>query len=135
MSRFTLDSASEFLFGSCVHSLSGAIPYPHNATFVPAESTAEHAHVADAFARAFLEAQEAIASRERFGPIWPLYEILKDKTVEPMKIVNAYIEPIIEEAIRKKEAMPEEEKNINSEYTEDETLLDHLVGITSGKCY
>ena len=35
MSRFTLDSATEFLFGNCVESLSAGLPYPRNAAYVP----------------------------------------------------------------------------------------------------
>ncbi|KAF9007215.1 CYP63 cytochrome P450 monooxygenase-like protein [Cyathus striatus] len=133
MSRFTLDSATEFLFGSCVHSLESTLPYPHNAP--PYLNAQVHRSAADIFARAFLESQEIISTRERLGWIWPLWEITKDKTKEPMEIVNAYIEPIIKEAIRKKEEAMKEgivrEKRIESEVAEDETLLDHLVGITT----
>ena len=27
--RFTMDSATEFLFGNCVHSLAAGLPWPH----------------------------------------------------------------------------------------------------------
>ena len=31
IARFTLDAATEFLFGHCVDSLSGDLPFPHSA--------------------------------------------------------------------------------------------------------
>ncbi|KAF8890928.1 cytochrome P450 monooxygenase pc-1 [Infundibulicybe gibba] len=133
MSRFTLDSATEFLFGTCVHSLSAGIPYPHNITFALPDSASPHATRANEFAQAFLEAQEMIADRERTGWVWPLLEIFRERTKKPMKVVNAYIEPIIQEALEKKRlAGPNSaEKHANSEVGDDETLLDHLVSLTS----
>ncbi|RDB18325.1 hypothetical protein Hypma_000510 [Hypsizygus marmoreus] len=134
MSRFTLDSASEFLFGTCVHSLTAGLPYPHNASYVPPESKTPQAARADQFARAFLESQEVISSRERYGWIWPLAEIWGDKTKEPMKIVNAYLDPIIQEAIEKQKAAAKTEqfeKKAESNVTDGETLIDHLVRLSS----
>jgi hypothetical protein len=135
MGRFTLDSASEFLFGTCVHSLSAGLPYPHNASYIPPEFKSAGSDRANAFARAFLASQEVISSRERYGWIWPLTEIMEDKTKKPMKIVNAYLAPIIQEAIAKKEAAPKQEENEKGERVVDdgETLIDHLVNLTSGK--
>ncbi|KAF9459406.1 CYP63 cytochrome P450 monooxygenase-like protein [Collybia nuda] len=133
MGRFTLDSASEFLFGHCMHALSAGLPYPHNAGFIPPEYKSAGSDRANEFARAFLAAQEIISSRERNGWIWPLMEIKEDKTKEPMKIVNAYLAPIIKEAIAKKEAAPKREESEKGEkVVEDgETLIDHLVNLSS----
>ncbi|KAF8055214.1 cytochrome P450 monooxygenase pc-1 [Lyophyllum atratum] len=132
MSRFTLDSATEFLFGNCVHSLTAGLPYPHNATDIPPISTSPHANGADEFASAFLEAQEVVSSRERYGWIWPLAEIWEDKTEKPMKIVNAYLDPIVQEAIKKKNAAPESAEEKSSAHVEDgDSLLDHLVSLSS----
>ena len=133
MYRFTLDSATEFLFGHCVESLSAGLPYPYNATHAPINSRTSRDDAANDFARAFLQAQEAISVRERSGWVWPFMEILKDKTSEPMKVVNAYIEPIIKEALEKKRNMPAREKGEISGGTDDGTLLDHLVQLTSGE--
>ncbi|KAF8055213.1 cytochrome P450 monooxygenase pc-1 [Lyophyllum atratum] len=131
MSRFTLDSASEFLFGHCVHSLTAGLPYPHNASFIPPESKTPQSNRANEFARAFLEAQEVISSRERYGWIWPIAEMWGDKSKEPMKIVNAYLDPIIQEAIVKKDAAPQSEKKLESHVEDGETLIDHLVSLSS----
>jgi len=71
------------------------------------------------------------------GWIWPLFEILKDKTAEPMKIVNAYLDPIIKDALEKKRlAAPLlDEKQGEAKVGDDETLLDHLVNLTSGALF
>lgn len=130
MSRFTLDSATEFLFGNCVHSLSAGLPYPYNVA-PAAYPTTGKAKAADDFARAFAEAQSMISLRGTKGWIWPLFEIFKDDTTAPMRIVNSFIDPILKEAIAKKQsAEVGGEKNVD---TDDKTLLDHLVQMTTGR--
>ncbi|KAF9450762.1 cytochrome P450 [Macrolepiota fuliginosa MF-IS2] len=130
MSRFTLDSATEFLFGHCVHNLKANLPYPHNAAYVPNTVQTPETRLSNEFSNAFLEAQFAISQRERYGWVWPLYELFGDKTKEHMKVVNAFIEPIVADAIAKKDNATHQgkEKDPNSE---DGTLLDHLVQVTS----
>lgn len=128
MSRFTLDSATEFLFGNCVHSLSSSIPYPHTSYLSHAKPVLSDA--ADAFASAFLAAQVVISTRERLGWIWPLFEIWQDKSKAPMKIVNAFIEPIVREAIEKRRNTLAS-GDVKLEDEKGETLLDHLVSLTS----
>lgn len=133
MSRFTLDSATEFLFGHCVHSLNAEIPYPHNATYVAPSSATPQEKRANEFATAFAQAQEVIASRERYGWIWPLTEMFEDKTKKPMEIVRAYLDPIIQDAIAKNNAtLKKNLKETESRVEEGETLIDHLVNISSG---
>lgn len=94
---------------------------------------------AEAFAAAFNEAQHVISDRGRTGWIWPLFEIFKDKSAEHMKVVDAFLEPILKEALSKKERRLPDGKDTkeNDETDEDETLLDHLVKFTSGapRCY
>ncbi|ESK94736.1 cytochrome p450 monooxygenase pc-1 [Moniliophthora roreri MCA 2997] len=132
MGRFTLDSATEFLFGSCVHSLSANPPYPY---YAPAETAAQietpEAQRAQEFAKAFLEAQEVVGQRVWIGPLWPLLsEFWGDKTIAPMKIVNSFIEPIIATALERKKASARLPKDEKDEIDDDETLLDHLVDLT-----
>ncbi|OJA12793.1 hypothetical protein AZE42_12473, partial [Rhizopogon vesiculosus] len=102
MSRFTLDSATEFLFGNCVHSLSAGLPYPYNIT--PAGAPMGKANAAEDFSQAFAQAQSMISRRSLKGWIWPLFEIFKDDTKAPMQIVNSFIDPILKEAIAKKQS-------------------------------
>ncbi|KAG2139814.1 cytochrome P450 [Suillus bovinus] len=110
MSRFTLDSATEFLFGNCVHSLSAGLPYPHN--IATTEALSKKAKIAEDFAQAFADAQTIIAQR-------PLKA--------PMRTVNSFIDPILKEAIAKKQSHASGEKNLDNE---DATLLDYLVQTT-----
>ncbi|KIJ32050.1 hypothetical protein M422DRAFT_234321 [Sphaerobolus stellatus SS14] len=121
--RFTLDSATEFLFGSCVESLSSALPYSWNSSRHQAKAKP---HSSDKFAVAFGHAQDQVAHRSRLASMWPLFEFWKDKTKDDMKIIHDYIEPIIKGALVKKASkndMDSLEKN-NELAT---TLLDHLV--------
>ena len=53
LSRFTLDTATEFLFGQNVKSLSGDLPYPSMC-----KKASPRAHASDKFALAFSRAQE-----------------------------------------------------------------------------
>ncbi|KII89804.1 hypothetical protein PLICRDRAFT_39976 [Plicaturopsis crispa FD-325 SS-3] len=138
LSRFTLDSATEFLFGHNVNSLSAGLPYP-SASLLPAspEHLNNPTHPSNVFAAAFAEAQSLTANRFRLGPIWPLTEFWKDKTKVPMEVVYSFIEPIVEDAISKKRA----EGGVNlgdgtvkaREVAEGETLLNHLVNYTEDK--
>ncbi|KAJ7148564.1 cytochrome P450 monooxygenase pc-1 [Mycena crocata] len=129
--RFTMDSATEFLFGSCVDSLKANIPYPHNIAFPPPQSASADAQTANKFIEAFNESMQVIAEREHLGHIWPLFEIFHDKSAEPMKVVSAFLDPIIRAAVEKKraaEAMTMKEKTAE---IEPETLLDDLLNSTS----
>ena len=137
MSRFTLDSASEFLFGHCMHSLSGDLPFPHNA-HATHPATAQHSGSAAAgvmeFTQAFLEAQAVISSRERHGWTWPLLEMWGDASKKSMDVVNAYLAPIIQDAIQKKASgMGVKIGGGGAEKDTEGTLIDHLVELTSGK--
>ncbi|KAJ8093023.1 hypothetical protein PM082_020504 [Marasmius tenuissimus] len=127
MCRFTLDSSTEFLFGSCMHSLTeGRIPYPYDAKVEneAADNTVE------TFVHAYTKALEVAALRQYLGhTIWPFLEIFENKTEAPMKIVNAFVEPIVAKALAKQKAaggVMQSKETIG----EDETLLDHLVCLT-----
>ena len=97
VSRFTLDSATEFLFGHCVHILSAGLPYPTSAA--EALNISTNALVNDPasrFSEAFANAQMNGASRSRYGSLWPLFEFWKDKTEDDMKVMEAFVSPIIQ---------------------------------------
>ncbi|KAG8215368.1 cytochrome P450 [Butyriboletus roseoflavus] len=126
VSRFTLDSASEFLFGRCVDSLGAGLPFPHNFT---RPGALKNSNMALDFAAAFAAAQQALSRRFLIGGSWPLFELFQDHTREPMKVVNAFLDPILEDAIAKQK---ESEGLLDAENdTEGETLLDHLVRQTT----
>ncbi|KAF7299062.1 hypothetical protein MIND_00854500 [Mycena indigotica] len=134
--RFTMDSATEFLFGSCVHSLHASLPFPHNASFVAPEADPVHARVAMEFMEAFNQTMWHTANRARVGWTWPLMEMWYDKTAAPMEIVSAYIDPIIKDRLEKKrvaDALKQDldKKELEEDSAESMTLLDDLVGMTS----
>ncbi|CCM02239.1 uncharacterized protein FIBRA_04320 [Fibroporia radiculosa] len=139
ISRFTLDSATEFLFASCVHSLRSPLPFPHNQAptpFVSSPTSAGQVDRAEAFARAFQQAQQVVAERAAVGKIWRFFEIWKNKSDEHMRIVNEYLDPILEEALQKKEEREKAGEKVSqmegdTDSADDETLLDHLVKYTS----
>lgn len=125
-----MDSATEFLFGSCVHSLHGILPYPFNA---PQHLRNIPQSDADKFAEAFKEAQIAISHRTRLIWLWPWFELFKSKTGKHMRRVDAYLAPILEKALRsesdeKSSANAEKSGNIN----EEATLLGYLSKQTKG---
>ncbi|KAI0637982.1 cytochrome P450 monooxygenase pc-2 [Trametes polyzona] len=123
--RFTLDSAAEFLLGTPVHSLKNDLPYPHGS------GTTAHSHDHDPserFSEAVLGIQHVLAMRLRLGWAWPLAEMFKDKSEEHMRVIDDFLEPILEEAIAKNRATTGE-KGKSAEEGGD-TLLDHLVQLT-----
>ncbi|THU98295.1 cytochrome P450 [Dendrothele bispora CBS 962.96] len=162
MGRFTLDAATEFLFGTCFHCLEDGLPYPYYVptTSSPSSSSPSTSSIlptttttttttsgtlstttmnqttsAQKFSTSFLLSQEVISDRERLGPlVWPLMEMWKDKTKEPMDVVGGWIDRIVREALeRRKEkkiikGREGEQEKMREE--EGETLLDHLVEMT-----
>ncbi|KAF8150435.1 cytochrome P450 [Mycena galopus ATCC 62051] len=129
ISRLTMDSATEFLFGSCVDSLTCTPPYPHNASAaLRLCDDSPRAQAANTFTEAYGQAMHQISLRQRLGWAWPLFEIFADKTAKPMEVVTKYIDPIIEAALDKKK-MAEEKGVVHS--SEDSCLLDELMKSTS----
>lgn len=140
VSRFTIDSATEFLFDSCVDSLHQPLPYPHNGRPTPfahpaGAPVALAPSRAEAFATAFMRAQIVLAERATMGRIWPLFETRKNRTDEYMCVVNEYLDPILRNALRRKEEMASSAGGVSGDKESDdidgETLLDHLVRLTS----
>ncbi|KAF9563357.1 cytochrome P450 monooxygenase pc-3 [Agrocybe pediades] len=133
-SRFTMDSATEFLFNKDVRSLDAGLPYPHNSPIV---NTAAFEHPANKFSKAFDEVQRLIALRARRGINWPLAEFWKDKVKEQMVVINSFIDPILRAAVERKRASggtnAGEKVGVNEkdrEVKDGESLLDHLINYT-----
>ncbi|KAL4245150.1 cytochrome P450 family protein [Abortiporus biennis] len=130
VSRFTLDSATEFLFGKDVRSLSAGLPYPPNTPEAQHDNSASNP--ANQFSSAFLEAQLACANRGRLAGQWPLFEFFQDKVDKHTKVIDAFIDPILNAALDKKKSKSStnSSKDKNEAVGEDETLLEHLVNLT-----
>ncbi|KIY71230.1 cytochrome P450, partial [Cylindrobasidium torrendii FP15055 ss-10] len=96
VARFTLDAASEFLFGKDVESLQAGIAYPSQsgAVDIPSE------HPSDSFVRAFTAGQEILALRAWTGKLWPLLEFWKDTAAPHRRNVELFVEPLIDEALK-----------------------------------
>lgn len=115
--RFTMDSIYEFLLGTSINSLQDPLPRPgQDLNNIDTHSTR--------FLRAFASAQTGITTRARIGVSWPLFEIFKERTEKDMKVVRGVIEPIVWEAMRKREQGNMDEK--------DNSLLQHLLDVTQG---
>jgi hypothetical protein len=136
VSRFTLDSATDFLFGKDVRSLSAGLVYPPSSPL--SKDVAFENHPANKFAHAFSGAQIAAAYRGRFGSAWRLFEFWTDRVKAHMDVCYKFIDPILKEALDKKQMfkdnrmVDEKAEAKDREVKEGETLLDHLVNYTEG---
>ncbi|KAJ7086135.1 cytochrome P450 monooxygenase pc-1 [Mycena belliarum] len=127
ISRFTMDAATEFLFGTCVDSLSAVLPLPYNAARPPTQQVND-------FPTAFGDVMLQIAFRERVGWVWPLLEIFGDRTAKSMKTVRQFVDPIIRDAVERKKGN-KEVNNVEFEGADagdSDTLLDELLNSTTG---
>ena len=123
LSRFTLDSATEFLFGQNVKPLSADLPYPSTC-----KKVSPRTHPSDRFAFAFNRAQEHLSPRLIYGKLWPLVNFWEDAVVKDRKITNEFIDPLIQAALERKKAA----RGVYEVDRGDSTLLDHLVHQTDG---
>ncbi|KAF8686502.1 cytochrome P450 [Rhizoctonia solani] len=121
VARFTLDSGTEFLFGRDTRSLDAPLPYPHGK---PADDSAS-------FAAAFSRAQGQVMQRFGLAMFWPWMELFWDRTAEDMKIINAYVTPILRKKLERGSGI--ESKPTNEGDQDADTLLDHLVKFTQGE--
>ncbi|KAG8817330.1 hypothetical protein FRC17_011279 [Serendipita sp. 399] len=85
--RYTLDTATEFLFGLSTECLDGFLVATPDAPY-------------ERFMRAFNELADLGAKRIRIGSTWPLFEITGDQSIKPAKIIHEFVEPIVETALR-----------------------------------
>jgi hypothetical protein len=131
VSRFTLDSATEFLFGRDVCTLSAGLCYPASSPL--ANSPAFVNHPSNKFVNAFMTGQYLTVMRTRYGVTWPVMEFWKDKVKPHRKVVDDFIRPILTEALAKQAGIPNEtDKKAVQEDSDDQTLLTHLVRHTQG---
>ncbi|KAI0647864.1 cytochrome P450 monooxygenase pc-3 [Trametes meyenii] len=123
MARFTLDSATEFLVGTCVDNLKNELPYAHNDTMRP--PVTREAGPGEKFVNAFNGAEHVMASCLRLGWTWRIAEFFGDKAEPYMRAADEFLGPILMDAIEKNKTADGDHKD-----EEHETLLDHLVKYT-----
>ncbi|EAU83624.2 cytochrome P450 52E1 [Coprinopsis cinerea okayama7 len=99
-SRFTLDSASEFLFGKNLDTLSQSRPIPGQTVMGPKGSAVEGDW--GSFAKAFETAQINATTRARIGHWWPLLELFKDKNAEHADVIHRWLDPLVQRALNER---------------------------------
>jgi len=124
LSRFTMDTATEFLFGQNVKTLSGELPYPSTC-----KKASLRTHPSDKFAFAFNRAQEHTFPRGFYGKLWPLVDFWEDVVAKDKNITYEFTDPLIQAALGKKKAA----KGVYEVDHDGSTLLDHLVHQTDGR--
>ena len=119
-----MDTATEFLFGQDVKSLSDELPYP--STYQG--HTPPRDHPSEKFTSACNRAQEYSYPRGIFAKAWRLVEFWEDKVATQMEITNQFIDPLVHAALQKKR----DAKGVHQVNKDGGTLLDHLVQQTDG---
>lgn len=127
VARFTLDSATEFLFNHDFHSLDAPLPYPAQSSSKSQkdypQSNADHP--SNLFVEALVTSQEIIARRGTIGGIWPLLEFWGDTVVPHRKTLDHFVQPFLEKGLREKETRAADSEEYKG------ALLDYLVDKTS----
>lgn len=80
---------------------------------------------------AFADGMTLAACRTGRGGEWPLSEFMKDKIAPFRKIMDTFTEPLLKEALAKREREITANKG-SMDAAEEETLLAHLVKETQG---
>jgi cytochrome P450 len=134
VSRFTLDSATEYLFGHDVGSLSANIPYPSSAAHLNKPSF--YNHPSTIFVKAFSEGQNSSVSRSFYGDDWPLFEFWSDKVAPLRMVMDNFTEPLLEDTLAKRNLKASKEAENGNllaylvQSTQDKTILkDELVNL------
>ncbi|KAF8893052.1 cytochrome P450 monooxygenase pc-3 [Infundibulicybe gibba] len=132
VSRFTLDSATEFLFGTDVCSLSAGLPYPETASDKNLPSHLNHP--SHPFVQSLMAGQTKLAARFGFGLDWPLFEFWGDSIKPHRAVIDGFVGPLLAKAIERKERIKEgDEVNLLDhllKHTDDEQILkDELVNL------
>jgi len=123
--RFTIDAASEFLFGKNLNTLSGQLPTPRSAGSSERGSSTDDAW--GTFVTAFETVQRIITARGRMGIIWPMFELLDDKTAPYVDTIRQWVDPLVRQTLEDKLAAKQAGVRDN---LEDKTFLQHLADST-----
>lgn len=126
--RFTLDAASEFLFGKNLDTLSLPFPIPGKAEMGAKGSAMEGSW--GAFAEAFETCQQNVTKRARLGKNWPLFELFRDNNQKHVEVIHDWLDPLVKKAID--DRLGTEKAGVSVPLSE-KTFLQHLADSTDGK--
>ncbi|KAL1754622.1 cytochrome P450 [Schizophyllum commune] len=132
VARFTLDSATEFLFGHDVNSAGAGLPYPPGS---PLATVGSREHPSDRFVDAFTEGQSLMALRVRTsGTAWPLFEFWEDRVAAKRRVVDEFVNRILDDpAFASAGPDMEKQSGATGKPGEDDTLLRHLLNQTQDR--
>ena len=133
-SRFSLDTAADFLFGAKDTS-SMLLPLPRSGSAtLGARGTATNEGGYGGFAQAFDQALANLGKRmDTSVYAWTMEEFFKDTQEEPMKVISQFVDPMIQGALEAKRRNMITGSTVEKEFldsTEERTFLDHLVHST-----
>lgn len=123
--RFSIDAASDSLFGKNLDTLSGRLPTPGSGW--------EHGSLTDdawgTFVQAFQAMQHINTARVRMGLIWPLFELFHDNAAPHMEVIRQWLDPLVRHALEEKSAVRKAgiERKVG-----EKTFLEHLADSTEG---
>lgn len=130
MARFTLDTATEFLVGRSVDSISEPFIAPGGVPPVATVGDVPHSP-AQKFVKAFGQGQFAVAMRIRMGDVWKLLEMRNDKVLAYVKDINEFLDPVLDDALER--ARKNEITEKKGEKVDEETIfLEHMITQTQG---
>ena len=111
VARFTVDTASEFLFGENLDTLS----YGQDGF--------------GSFTNAFVAIQEQISTRNILGSIWPFFELFEDKCEKHKRVIRGWVDPLVARAVRIQKEMEKKGQTMDPKYS---TFLEYLATTTQG---
>lgn len=111
--RFTLDTASAFLFNTNLDTLSLPLPKAYEAKLGPKGSAIEGSF--GSFATAFEEAQQILSARARKRALWKFAEFFHNESDAPVKVIREYLDPLVRQALDEKEQYKSLDKDAEEE--------------------
>ena len=111
VARLTVDTASEFLFGENLDTLS----YGEDGF--------------GSFTDAFMAIQEQLCRRNLLGGSWPLFELFEDKCEKHKRVIRGWVDPLVTRAVQIQKEMKEKGQTVDPK---DTTFLEYLATTTEG---
>ncbi|KAI9454183.1 cytochrome P450 monooxygenase CYP63 [Russula earlei] len=132
LQRVTLDAASLFLWGPPLNTLDQPLTQPGRVVLGPKGSApADGGGEWDVFTDAFETVAVLITRRGVQGDTWPLLELFKDKTEEPIQVIMDWLEPLVRQALSRKAKRREANADAKISIRDDDSVfLDYLADQT-----